>query len=73
MPRRPRILLADYPLHIVQRGINREPCFFTDEDQARGKDEYTINTAAGFWILRSIEMKKLIVRRRDMTLTPLVR
>lgn len=32
MPRRPRVLLADYPLHIVQRGINREPCFFTDED-----------------------------------------
>ena len=25
MPRRPRVLLADYPLHIVQRGINREP------------------------------------------------
>ena len=32
MPRRPRVRLADYPLHIVQRGINREPCFFTDED-----------------------------------------
>ena len=32
MPRRPRILLADYPLHIVQRGINREPCFYADED-----------------------------------------
>lgn len=32
MPRRPRVLLANYPLHIVQRGINREPCFFTDED-----------------------------------------
>lgn len=32
MTRRPRVLLADYPLHIVQRGINREPCFFTDED-----------------------------------------
>ena len=28
----PRVLLADYPLHIVQRGINREPCFFSDED-----------------------------------------
>jgi hypothetical protein len=27
MPGRPRVLLADYPLHIVQRGINREPCF----------------------------------------------
>ena len=32
MPRRPRIHLADYPLHIVQRGINREPCFFAEED-----------------------------------------
>jgi putative transposase len=32
MPRRPRILLAGHPLHIVQRGINREPCFFAEED-----------------------------------------
>ncbi|MCX7155042.1 MAG: transposase [Rhodocyclales bacterium] len=32
MPRRPRVLLADHPLHIVQRGINREPCFFAEED-----------------------------------------
>jgi putative transposase len=32
MPRRPRIQLADTPLHIVQRGINREPCFFAEED-----------------------------------------
>ena len=32
MPRRPRILLADHPLHIVQRGINREPGFFAEED-----------------------------------------
>jgi len=32
MPRRPRLQLADTPLHIVQRGINREPCFFAEED-----------------------------------------
>lgn len=32
MPRRPRIKLADIPQHIVQRGINREPCFFAEED-----------------------------------------
>lgn len=32
MPRRPRINLADIPQHIVQRGINREPCFFAEED-----------------------------------------
>jgi putative transposase len=32
MPRRPRIKLADVRQHIVQRGINREPCFFAEED-----------------------------------------
>ena len=32
MPRRSRIKLAGMPQHIVQRGINREPCFFAEED-----------------------------------------
>lgn len=32
MPRRPRIKLADMPQHLVQRGVNREPCFFAEED-----------------------------------------
>jgi putative transposase len=32
MPRRPRIHLAGLPLHIVQRGHNRDACFFGDED-----------------------------------------
>jgi putative transposase len=32
MPRRPRIHLDGFPLHIVQRGHNREPCFFAEED-----------------------------------------
>ena len=32
MPRRPRIQLAEVPLHIVPRGINREPCFFAEGD-----------------------------------------
>jgi len=32
MPRRPRIHLDGIPLHIVQRGHNREPCFFSEED-----------------------------------------
>ncbi len=32
MPRRPRILLVDHPLQIVQRGVNREPCFFAKEN-----------------------------------------
>ncbi|MDD5330927.1 MAG: transposase [Sulfuricella sp.] len=32
MPRRPRIKLAEIPQHLVQRGVNREPCFFAEED-----------------------------------------
>ena len=32
MPRRPRLHLDGVPLHIVQRGHNREPCFFAEED-----------------------------------------
>ncbi len=32
MPRRSRIIVPGVPLHIIQRGNNRQPCFFTDED-----------------------------------------
>jgi len=32
MPRRSRIIVPDIPLHIIQRGNNRQPCFFTEED-----------------------------------------
>lgn len=33
MPRRPRIALAGFPLHIIQRGNNRSACFFSDDDR----------------------------------------
>lgn len=33
MARLPRIVLPGYPLHIVQRGNNRQACFFCDEDR----------------------------------------
>lgn len=32
MPRRPRVHLDGVPLHIVQRGHNREACFFCEDD-----------------------------------------
>jgi len=32
MARLPRIVIPKQPLHIIQRGNNREPCFFADED-----------------------------------------
>jgi len=32
MPRRPRIILPGVPLHLIQRGNNRQACFFADDD-----------------------------------------
>jgi len=35
MARKPRFQLPGIPQHIVQRGNNREPCFYTDDDYHR--------------------------------------
>ena len=33
MPRRARVRIANVPLHVVQRGNNKLPCFFSDGDR----------------------------------------
>jgi len=35
MPRKPRFVLPGIPQHVIQRGNNREPCFFAKEDYRR--------------------------------------
>lgn len=35
MPRQPRLDLANIPQHVIQRGNDRQPCFFTDVDRVR--------------------------------------
>lgn len=32
MPRRPRVVLPNIPLHLIQRGNKRQVCFVADED-----------------------------------------
>ena len=32
MPRRARLTIPGVPLHLIQRGNNRQACFFADED-----------------------------------------
>ena len=39
MPRQPRLDLAGVPQHVVQRGNDRQPCFFEDIDHVRYLDE----------------------------------
>ena len=43
MARLPRICLPGIPLHIIQRGVNRQACFASDEDMA----------AYAFWLEQS--------------------
>jgi REP element-mobilizing transposase RayT len=31
MPRRPRIIVQNTPQHVIQRGNNRQACFYADE------------------------------------------
>lgn len=31
MPRRPRLQLPGVPLHVIQRGNNRQACFYAEE------------------------------------------
>jgi putative transposase len=38
MARRARYFLADQPLHVIQRGNNRQPIFFAEGDYARYRD-----------------------------------
>ena len=33
MPRRARLKIAGFPLHVIQRGVNRSACFVTDNDR----------------------------------------
>jgi len=39
MPRKPRFNLIGIPQHVIQRGNNREPCFYTEEDYRRYLDD----------------------------------
>lgn len=47
MPRKPRFNLPGIPQHVIQRGNNREPCFFAESDYRRYLDDLA-NSAARF-------------------------
>ena len=45
MPRKPRFNLPGIPQHVIQRGNNREPCFFTIADYQRYLDDLSQSAA----------------------------
>jgi putative transposase len=67
MPRRPRIKLAGMPQHLVQRGVNREPCFFAEEDYHCYL--HWLKEAAGEWRC-AIHAYVLMTNHVHLLLTP---
>ncbi|TFW30840.1 transposase [Duganella callida] len=41
MPRRARLIMPEVPVHIIQRGNNRQACFYQDQDRKRYLDWLT--------------------------------
>jgi putative transposase len=39
MSRKPRFILPGIPQHVIQRGNNREPCFYAEQDYWRYLDD----------------------------------
>lgn len=67
MPRRARIIAPDIPLHIIQRGNNRQCCFFAEEDYLFYLDwlkEYAKSTGC------SIHAYVLMTNHVHLLLTP---
>ena len=43
MPRKPRFNLPGVPQHVIQRGNNREPCFYSTQDYQQYLDDLKVS------------------------------
>jgi putative transposase len=69
MPRKPRFNLIGMPQHVVQRGNNREPCFFAEEDYQRYLDD--LSAAATKYSCR-IHAYVLLTNHVHLLITPMM-
>lgn len=65
MPRRPRLAMPNVPLHLIQRGNNRQACFFVAEDYLRylaWLEEYAASYACRMhaWVLMTNHVHLLL-------------
>jgi len=68
MPRKPRFNLIGVPQHVIQRGNNREPCFFSESDYYRYLED--LKTAAAKFNCR-IHAYVLMTNHVHMLVTPM--
>jgi putative transposase len=69
MPRKPRFNLPGIPQHVIQRGNNREPCFFSDADYRRYLDDLA---AAAVKYQCQIHAYVLMTNHVHLLVTPLM-
>jgi len=77
MPRRRRLSLPDYPLHVIQRGHNRSICFTCDQDMAayanwlqEGADKFSVDIHA--WVFMNNHVHLLLTPRADRAVSKLM-
>lgn len=68
MPRKPRFNLVGIPQHVIQRGNNREPCFYSEQDYRRYLDD--LKTSASKYDCR-IHAYVLMTNHVHMLVTPM--
>lgn len=68
MPRKPRFTIPGVPQHVIQRGHNREPCFFAEQDYARYLED--LKTAGDKFDCR-IHAYVLMTNHVHMLVTPM--
>jgi putative transposase len=69
MPRKPGFNLVGIPQHVIQRGNNREPCFYSEQDYQRYL--YDLNEAAKKYDCR-IHAYVLMTNHVHILVTPMV-
>ena len=69
MPRKPRFNLIGMPQHVIQRGNNREPCFYAEEDYRRYLGD--LHTSAEKFQCR-IHAYVLMTNHAHLLVTPMV-
>ncbi len=68
MPCKPRFNLVGVPQHVIQRGNNREPCFYSEQDYRRYLDD--LNKSAKKYDCR-VHAYVLMTNHVHMLVTPM--
>lgn len=78
MPRQPRFCPAGYPVHVIQRGVNRAVCFTSNQDMAayaaslkEGAERYGVAIHA--WVFMTNHVHLLVTPSCDAGVSKLMR